>query len=260
LNAADIERPLPLLREDLRVIEAAPEPDGAPAWVIQDPVINRFYRIGWLAFECLLRWGRNAREMAAEIASATPLHAEPEQVLALVEFLEQHQLVRPGPQATDRLASRSAVAPWKHSRWWLHNYLFFRIPLVRPQELLERAARRLSVLVQPLALWLLALLTSVGLLLVFRQWDVFSQAVVESISPQGLIGFAGALVLAKTLHELGHALVATHFGVRVAHMGIVDDLDVISLVAALELTLAEMGQSVKLGTGVAAASRVIAEG
>lgn len=220
MTAADIERPLPLLREDLRVIEAAPEADGAPAWVIQDPVINRFYRIGWLEFECLLRWGRNAREVATEIASATPLHAEPEQVLALAEFLESHQLVRPGPQATDRLASRSAGAPWKHWRWWLHNYLFFRIPLVRPQEFLAQAAQRLSVLIQPLTVWLLALLTGVGLLLVFRQWDVFSQAVVESISPQGLIGFAGALMLAKTLHELGHALVATHFGVRVAHMGI----------------------------------------
>jgi len=215
-----LARPLPPLREDLRVFAAAPEGDGAPAWVIQDPVVNRFYRIGWLEFECLLRWRGDARAVAGEIAGSTPLQPGPEQVAALASFLEQHQLVRPGPAATDRLAARSAASPWRQWRWWLHNYLFFRIPLVRPQAFLGTAAHRLGGLFQPATLWLLAALSAVGLLLVFRQWDQFSQAVVESISPQGLLGFAAALVLAKTLHELGHALVATRLGVRVAHMGI----------------------------------------
>ena len=46
---------------------------------------------------------------------------------------------------------------------------------------------------------------------------------------------------------------------RIAHMGIGDELDVLSVLAALELVLVEMGQNVKLGAGVAAASRVFAE-
>lgn len=46
---------------------------------------------------------------------------------------------------------------------------------------------------------------------------------------------------------------------RLAHMGLIDELDVISALAAIELVLAEMGQSVTLGVGVAAASRVVAE-
>ncbi len=216
----DLERSLPPLREDLRIVESAPEADGSPAWVIQDPVVNRFYRIGWLEFECLLRWGAPAAVVAAEIAANTPLQAEPGQVMALAAFLDQHQLLRPGPEATDLLASRSAGSPWLKWRWWLHHYLFFRVPLVRPQAFLARAARHLSFLFQPATLWALALLSGFGLLLVYREWDIFSKAVVDSISPQGLLGFAGALFLAKTLHELGHALVATHFGVRVAHMGI----------------------------------------
>ena len=44
-----------------------------------------------------------------------------------------------------------------------------------------------------------------------------------------------------------------------AHMGTVDELDVLATLAALELVLAEMGQDVKLGASVAAASRVFAE-
>ena len=46
---------------------------------------------------------------------------------------------------------------------------------------------------------------------------------------------------------------------RIAHMGILDELDVLSTIAAIELVLVQMQQPVKLGTGVAAAGRVVAE-
>ncbi len=43
---------------------------------------------------------------------------------------------------------------------------------------------------------------------------------------------------------------------RIAHMGIIDELDIVSVVAALELVLAQMNQPVTLGSGVAAAQSV----
>jgi aspartate aminotransferase-like enzyme len=45
---------------------------------------------------------------------------------------------------------------------------------------------------------------------------------------------------------------------RIAHMGIIDELEILGTIAAVELVLVEMGQVVKLGTGVAAASEVLA--
>jgi aspartate aminotransferase-like enzyme len=45
---------------------------------------------------------------------------------------------------------------------------------------------------------------------------------------------------------------------RIAHMGLVDELDILSTLAGLELVLVELGQSVKLGAGVAAAAEVLA--
>ena len=54
----DPDAPSPALRDDLRLSEASPGRNGEPAWVIQDIVVNRFYRIGWLEFECLLRWNK----------------------------------------------------------------------------------------------------------------------------------------------------------------------------------------------------------
>ena len=211
---------LPPLREDLRLHRAAADADGAPAWVIEDPVVNRYFRIGWLELECLLRWGLEPEELAAQIRADTPLAAQGEQVLGFAAFLEQHRLLRPGPATVDRLAAASARAPWSQWRWWLHHYLFFRVPLVRPQYALARLARRLDWLFRPWVLTAVLLLSALGLLLTAHQWDVFLRSFVDALSPEGLLGFAAALVLAKTAHELGHALVATRLGVRVGHMGV----------------------------------------
>ncbi len=217
-NAAEL--PLPPLREDLRLLETAPGIDGEPAWVIQDTVVNRFYRIGWLEFECLLRWERTPARICQDIEAHTPLRPDVEQVLEFRQFLEQHQLLRPTPDATARMARRSEGNAWLDWRWWLHHYLFFRVPLLRPQNALQRLARHLDWLFQPLTGTVVAVLGVLGVLLVLQQWDSFTAAVVESFSVSGLVSFALALILAKTLHELGHALVATRLGLRVGHMGV----------------------------------------
>ena len=213
-DAAD--QPLPALREDLRFNETTPSANGEPGWVIQDPVVNRFYRIGWLEFECLLRWGQTPRQICEQIADETALRPDAEQVLQLCQFLQQHQLLRlPGRQPP-----ASSKASWLSWNWWLHHYLFFRVPLLRPQRHLKPLADSLGWLFSPTCAVLVILLSLLGVVLVLHQWDTFRSAVVESFSTDGLLSFALALIVAKTLHELGHALVATRLGLRVAHMGI----------------------------------------
>ncbi|MEG1626156.1 MAG: HlyD family efflux transporter periplasmic adaptor subunit [Pseudomonas sp.] len=208
------------LREDLRLLETAPDSSGEPAWVIQDTVVNRFYRIGWLEFECLLRWDRTPNDICQAIHAETPLRPDVEQIVEFRQFLEHHQLVRPGREALARLVARSKDNAWLSWSWWLHHYLFFRIPLLRPQHHLQWLAEKLDWLFKPLTAVLIVLLGLTGVLLVLQQWDTFTSAVVESFSASGLVSFAIALALAKTLHELGHALVATRLGLRVGHMGI----------------------------------------
>ena len=46
---------------------------------------------------------------------------------------------------------------------------------------------------------------------------------------------------------------------RIAHLGMVDELDILASLAAVELVLTEMGYGLTLGTSVAAASRIFAE-
>ncbi|SAL77804.1 multidrug resistance protein MdtN [Caballeronia arvi] len=216
---ADTDHPAPALRDDLRLCEASPGRDGEPAWVIQDIVVNRFYRIGWLEFECLLRWDKPPAQICSEIADETALRPVIEQIVAFRAFLERHGLLKPSPESLDRLR-HAHRAHWLTWRWWLHHYLFFRIPLVRPQRALAFVAKRLDWLFTPVTPAVIALASLTGIVLVLQQWDVFTKAVVESFSFDGLLSFALALIVAKTLHELAHAIVATRLGLKVAHMGV----------------------------------------
>ena len=211
---------LPALRQDLRLHEAAPARDGSPAWSIQDPVTNRFFRIGWLEFEFLLRWPGDAAQIAEDVASTTPLAADKEMVEAFAVFLARHNLVRPSAEGIKKLVQDSSTDGWKQWRWWLHHYLFIRVPLVRPDRLLRKLLPWVRPLCSGPGLFLIVFASLTGIVLVARQWDAFTHGVLDMLTPSGIVGFLLALVISKTLHELGHAFVSTHYGVRVAHMGV----------------------------------------
>lgn len=208
------------LREDLRLHESGSDADGAPIWAIQDPVTNRFYRIGWLEYECLLRWPDDPQRIADDINANTALLVDAEQVEAFAQFLEAHQLVRPTQRTRERMQTQAHEPGWRHWKWWLQNYLFVRVPLLRPQRWLQAALPWVSPLFSFWAFAGIVLATVLGLILVARQWDTFTHAVTDMLTPAGMLGFVIALIVSKTLHELGHAFVATRYGVRVAHMGV----------------------------------------
>ncbi|WP_341668522.1 HlyD family efflux transporter periplasmic adaptor subunit [Alcaligenes sp. SDU_A2] len=212
---------LPPLRQDLQLHAAARNTDGSPAWMIQDPVTNRFFRIGWLEFELLRRWQHDPQALLEQLEQETPLDADAETLDDLVKFLEHNSLLRAdSPEASARLGTIAARQRKRDLRWLLHNYLFVRVPLVRPNRLLQRMlhylgfiyTRWFAALVLGLSLW--------GIVLASRQWDVFLVSFQDSFTPAGILAYMTALAFAKVMHELGHALTATRYGVRVAHMGV----------------------------------------
>jgi putative peptide zinc metalloprotease protein len=213
---------LPPLRDDLRLFPAAPERDGSPAWVIQDPARNRFFRIGWLEFELLARWDTgDANALAQQVSAESPLAVSTEDVESLVAFLAHNQLVRAtGAQDSARLGAIRARQQPGRLRWLLRNYLFFRVPLVRPRRFLQATLPYLAFVFSPGFFVFVIAATLLGLVLAARQWDVFTHTLINSFTLSGIVGFAAALAIGKCLHELGHAYTATHYGVRVGHMGV----------------------------------------
>lgn len=215
-------QPLPALRDELQLFEAARNHDGTPAWIIQDPVNNRFFRIGWLEFEMLVHWsGNDVATLIRAINESTPLNVTPADVRQMLSFLSDNQLLRlDRPADVANAAQQKARQRRSPLEWLVHNYLFFRVPLVRPQAALARLKPWLERVNMAWVALVVGLLTLAGLYLVSRQWDQFTHTLIDHFTWTGLLGYGVALLLAKTVHEMGHALVATRYGVRVAHMGV----------------------------------------
>jgi len=213
---------LPPLREELKLLPAAPNNDGSLAWMVQDPINNSFFRIGWLDFEMLLRWAYGSPEkIVNSVNNETTLDIEVTDVDDLKRFLEQNSLLQASSQeAVDQLRQSAKELNKGFLNWILHHYLFFRIPLVRPQVWLASLMPWLGWIFTRTTAIVVTFLTLIGIFLVVRQWEVFSSTFVDQLTWSGLLGYIVALVFAKVLHEMGHALTATRYGVRVAHMGV----------------------------------------
>lgn len=213
---------LPPLRQELSLHAGAPAPDGSPTWTLQDPVSNRFYQLSWPAFEILSRWHLNEVDALTEaVNTTTTLTVSQDDVKGVVEFLSQHHLLR--MQSADDTARleryRIATTPGK-AKWLLKNYLFFRLPLVRPQRLLDFLAPAFALVFTQKFWWVVAGILATGIYLVSRQWDAFIHTFSSYSGWQAFIGIGLALSFAKILHELGHALTAHYYGCRVPTMGV----------------------------------------
>jgi putative peptide zinc metalloprotease protein len=211
----------PQLREELALLPGPVLADGQPSWTLHDPTRNRFFSIDWPTFEILRRWSyADAEAIVQSVAADSTLLPEPDDVEQVARFLRANQLVQLGPGSARQLAERAAQGEGSRLKWLLHHYLFFRVPLVRPDAWLDRwlAVARLFYSRTFALSTLFALLLGLGL--VARQWDVFTTSLVDTFTFRGLFAYGVALILVKLLHELGHAFTAKRFGCRVPTMGV----------------------------------------
>ena len=215
------EKIVPPLRGDLRFVEGAPSHDGSPTWIVVDPVRGRYYQIGWDAYQMLVRWdGRSAEALLSEIRAETTSHPAKEDLDALVQFLSSNHLLRDPPVGGYRAyVSQAEAARPQWLPWLLHHYLFFQIPLVRPDRFLRSTLPYVEWLFSRPVAWMIALLGLVGLHLVSRQWEAFTTTFLHFFTPLGFVLCVICLILVKICHELGHAYTAVRYGCRVPTMG-----------------------------------------
>lgn len=218
----NVARPEISLREDLTLHEGPREGSGAPTWTLHDPARNQYFSLDWVSFEVVSRLHlKDSGLICQSINHETTLHLEEQDVDAVMDFLENNELIqRHDASGTDWLTSRKNRT--KQSIWQrlIHGYLFFRIPLFKPDAFLERILPNLSFVFSRHFFRLTLLVLIIGLWGAFRQWSVFSATLVDTFSWDGLVGYAAALVTIKIFHELGHAIVAKRFKCRVPTMGV----------------------------------------
>ncbi|MFO1257962.1 MAG: HlyD family efflux transporter periplasmic adaptor subunit [Gammaproteobacteria bacterium] len=213
---------LPLLREELDLFSGTPAIDGSPTWQLHDPVRNLFFNVDWLSFEILSRWHlRDAMRIADSIELDTPLQIDESDVERVAYFLIENQLIQiQDATAVDRLVNTFFTRKSSVWRGLLHHYLFFRIPLVRPDRWLSRTVELVSPFYSKYFLGLTLIVLVIGLSQCYRQGGQFLSTLVDMFTLKGMFSYGMTLILVKILHELGHAFTAKRKGCRVPTMGI----------------------------------------
>lgn len=211
---------LPSLRDDLALLPGPRERDGAPSWTIHDPARNRYFRIGREVFEILSRWREtDAATLAREVATQTERPVATAEVAGVAAFLTANELARGDAGGGRRLAARAQRRRQEWGRQLLHNYLFWRVSLVRPDRFLSFTLPLVGWMAAPWFRWLTILIGTAGALLVVRQWDAFVATLLDLLTFEGLTWYAAGLLAVKLVHELGHAYAAKRRGVAVPSMG-----------------------------------------
>ncbi|MBD2840635.1 HlyD family efflux transporter periplasmic adaptor subunit [Erythrobacter rubeus] len=215
---------IPALRQELRIEPGVPLVNGAPSWTLFDPVRHSFYQLGRTEFLILSHWASGDLARIGEALERVGLdgHEGNDAFNRVIEFAAINGLTI-GPMGEDTVAAfteqraRGEKAAWK---WLLDNYLFVRIPLIKPARFLKRTIGHVRLLWSVYSLLFFMVLGVTGLLLVSRQWDAFIGSFLYFFSWQGLIAYGLGLFVVKILHELGHAYTATRYGAHVPTMGV----------------------------------------
>ncbi|WP_237886182.1 HlyD family efflux transporter periplasmic adaptor subunit [Pseudomonas sp. PGPR40] len=213
---------LPSLRADLQLSTAAPALDGSPRWTLADPVRGRYFKLGTAAMRLLRHWSLGDPEQVLRAANREPgLPLDGAALEQLLEFLRGHDLIS-ALDPTQRASYSLKAAAQRQSLWQilLHQYLFFRIPLWRPDAFLNRAWPWLERFGPRALRYGLPATLGLGVFLVSRDWQRFIATFPHLFSLGGALAFGVALFFAKLCHEFGHAFMAKRAGCRVQSMGV----------------------------------------
>lgn len=213
---------LPLLREDISIEPGPRDYAGRPTWTVFDPLRNKFFQFDERAFQLISCWHLGSPGAISDaVAERCPWRPTLEDVEHFVNFLMQSELVSARePGVRMRLQKLMALRRTTPLNKLIHNYLFFRIPLVRPDAWLDRISSRLQIFLSVKFIVFSACVGLVSLAFLLQQWDHFTNTLPWLFTAEGAVVFVLTLAAVKILHEFGHALACKRYGVRVASMGV----------------------------------------
>ena len=218
-----IEAPrLPELRQNLKIMPGSADEYGAPSWLLYDGIRHRYFTLSEDAVMLLEQWqpGKTVEEFISHLDVAG-IEFEAEEITAFIDFLTQNNLILARNEAfIQRFYEQHISGKKSFWVWLLHNYLFIKIPLFKPDKWFDRWLVKLDWLFSTKVAALLIVMGLFGTLMVIRRWDEFSATFLHFFTTEGLMFYGLTLLLVKSVHELGHGFSAKRRGCRVSSMGI----------------------------------------
>ena len=213
---------IPYLREDLEILRGNSREDGSPAWLLYDAVRNKYFTLGLTAFKLIKNWkgGEDIQNFEKKI-NLEGIETNSDEIKSFIGFLQQNNLIlQPSGQNVSYLLQQKNSMKKSWMLNLVHSYLFFKIPLFKPDEWLGKNLSKVKNLGSAKFRNLIYILGFIGICLVIQQFEVFKKTFLYFFTFNGLMLYFITLVLVKCLHELGHAFVAKNYGCRVSAIGI----------------------------------------
>ena len=212
---------LPSLRSDVSIVPGRRQAGGGPSWLLFDPLRNAYFQLTRPWMELLSVWARDPSEVRRAMALRFGREPAENEVAALARFMMANELTVDLPaEGAGSFAARARRGRHGVVGSLVHNYLFFRLPLLRP----DRFLARFWPVVRPLFtrgfVTAIAVLGLLALVLLTRQWSALVTQFQDFATFRGLALFAAALVVVKVIHEFGHAFMARRYGLSVPVMGV----------------------------------------
>ncbi len=213
---------LPGLREDLQILEGPKQEDGSDGWVVYDPLRNRYFSLGFKGLRLIRAWKKNCEVNAfiRYVSDYFSLDVSKGEVEGFVHFLQINELVLVEDKVGLDSLIRKGMVEKNWLSWIIHNYLFIKIPLFRPDELLDRTVPWINNFLDRRIIILIRVLGIIGVFLVIRQWEEFKSTFLYFFSWDGFAFYLITLLFIKSGHELGHAFAAKRRGCKVSSMGV----------------------------------------
>lgn len=215
------DKPLPQFRKDLEIFEGPPEFDGSPTYNIYDPVKTKYFKITWaesLVFKNLTP-GMTLNELYQLINTQTTFNVKKEelQYFFMDAFRQDLLSVNRSGDYYEKMVGQKKQGVLK---WLLFNYLYLRIPLFNPDAFLTKTLPYVKPLGSKLAFIIYAILSIIGISLLFTRFSEFLYTFTYFFNFEGLIIYGLAITLIKIIHEFAHAYTAKNLGIYVPSMGI----------------------------------------
>ena len=130
----------PALRQDLKLFPGTTMEDGSPSWLLYDQLRNKYFTLGISAFRMIKNWiaGIDSKEFLKKIHEKG-LDIQENQLNDFINFLQTNSLVIHSKAEDVKVLLKHHKSQQKH--WLLslvHNYLFFKIPLIKPDPFLDK--------------------------------------------------------------------------------------------------------------------------
>jgi len=139
---------IPYLRQDLEILRGNSREDGSPAWLLYDAIRNKYFTIGLTAFKLIKNWhgGEDIDNFQKKISSEG-LETSSDEIKNFIGFLQQNNLiVQPAGQNVSFLMQQKNSMKKNWLMFVIHSYLFFKIPLFKPDEWLGRTLKKVIFL------------------------------------------------------------------------------------------------------------------